>query len=65
MKLLHTADWHLGKVLYGASMLEEQRAFLNDVLFPVIEKERPDAIVIAGDIFDRSVDPPQAISLFD
>ena len=65
MKLLHTADWHLGKVLYGASMLEEQRAFLNDVLFPVIEKERPDAIVIAGDIFDRSVAPPQAIRLFD
>ena len=65
MKLLHTADWHLGKVLYGASMLEEQRAFLNDCLFPAIEKERPDAIVIAGDIFDRSIAPPQAIRLFD
>lgn len=65
MKILHTADWHLGKLVYGVSMLEEQKFFLEETLFPAIEQEQPDCLVLAGDIFDRSIAPPQAIRLFD
>lgn len=65
MKILHTADWHLGKLVYGVSMLEDQRFFIEETLFPAIEREQPDCLVLAGDIFDRSIAPPQAIRLFD
>lgn len=65
MKILHTADWHLGKLVYGVSMLEEQKYFLEETLFPAIEREQPDCLVLAGDIFDRNIAPPQAIRLFD
>lgn len=65
MKLIHTADWHLGKIIFSHSMLEEQRHFINDFLKPLIQEENPDAFVIAGDIFDRSIAPPDAIKLFD
>ena len=60
MRILHTADWHLGKLVYGVSMLEDQEAFLEETLYPVIEQERPDCLVLSGDIFDRSIAPPQA-----
>ena len=65
MRILHTADWHLGKLVYGVSMLEDQEAFLEETLYPVIEQERPDCLVLSGDIFDRSIAPPQAIRLFE
>lgn len=65
MKILHTADWHLGKLIYGVSMLEDQQFFLEETLYPVIEQEKPDCLVLSGDIFDRSVAPPQAIRLFE
>lgn len=65
MRILHTADWHLGKLIYGVSMLGDQQAFLEETLYPVIEQERPDCLVLSGDIFDRSVAPPQAIRLFE
>ncbi|MCH3972626.1 MAG: exonuclease SbcCD subunit D [Oscillospiraceae bacterium] len=65
MKLLHTADWHLGKALYGRSLLEDQRWFLLEWLLPFIKKERPDAVLLAGDIFDRQVPPVEAVELFD
>ena len=65
MKLLHTADWHLGKALYGRSLLEEQRWFLQDWLLPLVEREKPDAVLLAGDIFDRQVPPVEAVELLD
>lgn len=65
IKLLHTADWHLGKALYGRSMLEEQRWFVLKWFLPLLEKERPDAVLLAGDIFDRQVPPVEAVTLFD
>lgn len=65
MKLIHTADWHLGKILFSHSMLELQSEFINSFLKPLIINEKPDAFVIAGDIFDRSIAPAEAIKMFD
>ena len=65
MKFLHTADWHLGKALYGRSMLEEQSWFLLHWLLPLLEREKPDAVLLAGDIFDRQVPPVEAVTLFN
>ncbi len=53
MKLLHTADWHIGKVLHKQSLAEEQALFLN-WLIELIEKESVDVLLISGDIFDHS-----------
>ena len=50
MKLFHTSDWHLGRMLYGRSLLEDQRWFLNQVFLPAVERERPACVLIAGDI---------------
>ena len=65
MKLLHTADWHLGRILYGRSLIEDQRYFIHRLLFPLIDRERPDAVLLSGDIFDRQIAPVEAIRLFD
>lgn len=65
MKLIHTGDWHLGKIVFSHSMLRLQNEFLNDFLKPLIRSEKPDAFVLAGDIFDRSIAPSEAIRLFD
>ena len=72
IRLLHTADWHLGKMLFGRSMLEDQRYFIDNYFFAELERlefgKRPgcdDCVVIAGDIFDRSVAPVAALALFD
>ena len=65
MKLLHTSDWHLGKILYGKSMLEDQAYFIEHTFFPALKEEKPDAVLIAGDVFDRQVAPADAIRLFD
>ncbi|WP_347550840.1 exonuclease SbcCD subunit D [Pseudalkalibacillus hwajinpoensis] len=58
MRLLHTADWHLGKTLEGRSRLPEQREFLNE-LTTIADDEQVDAILMAGDVFD-TVNPPAA-----
>ncbi|MGN0551712.1 MAG: exonuclease SbcCD subunit D [Acutalibacteraceae bacterium] len=65
MKILHTSDLHLGKLLYGVSLINEQKSFIDNFLFKVIEEEAPDVILISGDIYDRSIAPPQAIELFE
>ncbi len=64
MRLIHTADWHLGRLFQGVSLLEDQAHILAD-LIRLIRDERPDALVIAGDIFDRQVAPKDAIRLLD
>ena len=64
MKLIHTSDWHLGKNLYEHSLLEDQAHFL-DWLLRVMEEEEVEALVIAGDVYHRSVPPADAIALFD
>ncbi|MBJ7470295.1 MAG: exonuclease SbcCD subunit D [Solirubrobacteraceae bacterium] len=64
MRLLHTADWHLGRTLHGASLLEAQATVL-DQLIELVSSERPDAVIVAGDIFDRAYPPLAAVELFD
>ena len=51
MKLLHTADWHLGQSFHGQERHVEHRAFLDWLLATLVERQ-PDALLIAGDIFD-------------
>lgn len=64
MKFFHTADWHLGKLVQGVYMTEDQRHVLEQLL-QAIENERPDAVVIAGDLYDRAVPPTEAVELLD
>jgi exonuclease SbcD len=53
VKLLHTSDWHLGKVLKGQSRLDEQIAVLRQIV-DIAERERPDLVIVAGDIYDTA-----------
>jgi len=64
MKLFHTADWHLGKLVQGVYMTEDQRFVLRQFL-RAIEEEKPDAVIIAGDLYDRAVPPTEAVELLD
>ncbi|MBE6183120.1 exonuclease SbcCD subunit D [Bacillus ginsengihumi] len=64
MKFIHTADWHLGKLVHGIYMTEEQRVILNQFV-QLVEEEKPDAVIIAGDLYDRSVPPTDAVELLD
>lgn len=64
VRILHTSDWHLGRSLHGRSLLHEQAAFV-DFLVDVVRSEQPAAVVIAGDLYDRSVPGVEAIALFD
>ncbi len=63
-RLLHTADWHIGKTLFGLSLLDDQRHVLAQLLDHV-RAHKPDAVVVAGDIYDRSVPPADAVQLLD
>ena len=63
MKIIHTADWHLGKNLEGHSRLPEQALFLKDFV-RVCDEEQPDLILIAGDVFDSYNPPAMAEQLF-
>ena len=65
MKFIHTADWHLGKLFYGEYLTEEQEWLLKNQFLPLIDEEKPDVILLAGDVYDRSVPPAEAVELFD
>ena len=64
MKILHTADWHLGKTLLNYSLINDQRFILEEFL-KVVDDVKPDAIIIAGDIYDRADPSTDAVNLFD
>lgn len=64
MRLLHTSDWHLGRSFHRVGLLDAQRAFL-DHLADTVERERVDAVLVAGDVYDRAVPPLSAVELFD
>lgn len=64
MKFFHTADWHLGKLVQGVYMTEEQRHILEQFA-AAIEEQRPDCVIIAGDLYDRAVPPTEAVNLLD
>lgn len=64
MKIFHLADLHLGKLVQGVYMTEEQRYILHQFLDEV-DNEKPDAVIIAGDLYDRSIPPIEAVDLLD
>ena len=64
MRLIHTSDWHLGRTLHGESLLEHQSVFL-DWLLGQATGHRVDAVVVAGDVYDRAVPPTDAVTLLD
>ena len=64
MRFIHTADWHLGKYLKSRSLIEDQRYILDQFL-EIVDTQNVDAILIAGDIYDRNIPPEDAVNLFD
>ena len=64
MKFLHLADLHLGRRLCDAPLLEDQRHILGEIL-EIARRESVDAVLIAGDVYDKSVPPVEAVALLD
>lgn len=64
MKLIHLSDIHLGKRVNEFSMLEDQAHILKKIL-AVVDEEKPDGVLIAGDVYDKSVPSTEAVQLFD
>lgn len=64
MKVLHTSDWHLGRSFHRVSLLGAQAAFVDHLVETVRERE-VDAVLVAGDVYDRAVPPLPAVELYD
>ncbi|PIC80368.1 exonuclease sbcCD subunit D [Sporosarcina sp. P18a] len=64
MKIFHTADWHLGKLVQGIYMTEDQRYILQ-AFIEEIKREQPDMVIIAGDLYDRAIPPTEAVGLLN
>ncbi|BBP43264.1 exonuclease SbcCD subunit D [Thiosulfativibrio zosterae] len=64
LKIIHTADWHLGRVLHNQSLLADQAVVLEQIL-TYIKDHQVDALLVAGDIYDRSIPPAEAIKLLN
>ncbi|MBB1257346.1 exonuclease SbcCD subunit D [Streptomyces alkaliterrae] len=64
MRLLHTSDWHLGRGFHRVSLRDAQERFL-DHLVATAREEKVDAVLVAGDVYDRAVPPLSAVELFD
>lgn len=64
MKFIHLSDLHLGKKLHESSLIEDQEYILKEIL-KIIDEEKPDGVILAGDIYDKSIPPVDAVELFD
>ncbi len=64
MKIFHTGDWHVGKLVNQVYMTEDQ-AYILDQLVQLVAAEKPDVLIIAGDVYDRAIPPVEAIELLD
>ena len=64
MKFIHTSDWHIGRQLHNQSLLEDQAVVLQQII-SLAKQHDVDAVIVAGDIYDRSVPPASAITLLD
>ena len=64
MKLMHLADLHIGKRVHGFSMLKDQQYILEQIL-KLVDQERPDCVLMAGDIYDKPVPSAEAVTVFD
>lgn len=64
MKFIHTSDWHIGRQLHNQSLLDDQ-AFVLDQIVALATEQSVDAVIVAGDIYDRSIPPANAVALLD
>jgi exonuclease SbcD len=64
MRILHTSDWHIGRSFHEKSLLEDQAHALEQ-LHRVLKEFKPDAVIIAGDLYDRAIPPAQAVVLLN
>jgi exonuclease SbcD len=64
LRFLHTADWHLGRLFHGTSLLEDQAPLVEQVA-TLAREARVDAVLLAGDVYDRAIPPPGAVALLD
>ena len=64
MKLLHLSDLHLGKLVNGFSMVEDQKYILKQIL-EITAAEHPDAVLIAGDVYDKAIPSEGAVLALD
>jgi len=64
LRILHTSDWHLGRIFYGIHLTDDQ-AYVLEQFIRVVSDVKPDVILIAGDVYDRSVPPTDAVKLLD
>ena len=64
MKILHTSDWHLGRTLHGYSLIDDQ-SYMLDQMIDYIKKEHIELLIIAGDIYDKSLPNEEAVALFN
>ena len=64
MKFLHTADWHLGRIFHQLHLTDDQ-SYILDQIVELAAQEKVDAVIVAGDLYDRAVPPPEAVALLD
>ena len=64
MRIIHTADWHLGRIFHGIHLTEDQSFVLDDFI-RFVRDSRADVVLVSGDIYDRAVPPPDAVRLLD
>lgn len=64
MRLLHLSDLHLGRRLYDLSLLEDQTYILDQIL-SLVDQNRPDAVLLCGDLYDKAVPPAEAVQVLD
>lgn len=64
MRMLHTSDWHLGRTFHGVELLDDQRRVLSH-LAQVVAEESVDVVLVAGDVYDRSVPSADAVRVYD
>lgn len=64
MRIIHTADWHLGRIFYGLHLTDDQ-AYVLDQFVKLVKEVKADVVIIAGDVYDRAVPPTEAVQLLD
>jgi exonuclease SbcD len=64
LRFIHTADWHLGRLFHGGHLTDDQ-AHVLEQLVDLCRETKPDALLVAGDVYDRAVPPPEAVGLLD
>jgi len=64
VRILHTSDWHIGRQFHNVSLLDDQRIVLDQIIH-IIQSRDVDVLLIAGDVYDRSVPPASAVALLD